>query len=250
MTSWSYAFSLIRIFIAPFAISERFLLLDDLRDAAGADGAATLADGETESLVHRDRLDQLDLHLGVVTGHHHLRAVGELDRTGHVGGAEVELGSVVVEERGVTTTLVLGEDVHLGLELRVRRDRARLAKHLAALHLILLDTTQQDAGVIARLGLVEHLAEHLDTGDHGLRGLRMDTDDLDLVAELQYALFHAAGYDRPSTGDREDVLYRHQERLVRVPLRLGDVLVDRLHELEDLALGLFISVERLQRRYA
>jgi hypothetical protein len=36
-------------------------LLDDLGDAAGADGAATLADGEAQALVHGDRLDELDL---------------------------------------------------------------------------------------------------------------------------------------------------------------------------------------------
>ena len=34
-------------------------LLDDLGDAAGADGAATLTDGEPQALVHGDRLAQL-----------------------------------------------------------------------------------------------------------------------------------------------------------------------------------------------
>src|SRR4051812_43019526 len=37
------------------------VLLDDLGDDARAHGAATLTDGETQALVHRDRLDQLDL---------------------------------------------------------------------------------------------------------------------------------------------------------------------------------------------
>jgi hypothetical protein len=36
--------------------------------------------------------------------------------------------------------------------------------------------------------------------------------------------------------DREDVLDRHQERLVQVALGLGDVRVQLLGELEDLAL--------------
>src|SRR5690606_11372761 len=42
--------------------------LDDLRDPTGADGPATLADGEAEALLHGDRLDELDRHLGVVAG--------------------------------------------------------------------------------------------------------------------------------------------------------------------------------------
>ena len=36
------------------------LLLDDLGDAAGADGAAAFADGEAEAFVHGDRVDELD----------------------------------------------------------------------------------------------------------------------------------------------------------------------------------------------
>ena len=42
--------------------------LDDLGDAAGADGAATLTDGEAEALLHGDGLDELDGHLGGVAG--------------------------------------------------------------------------------------------------------------------------------------------------------------------------------------
>src|SRR5690606_2594279 len=70
------------------------LLLEDLGDHAGADGAATFADGEAQALVHRDRVDQLDLHLHVVARHHHLGALRQRHRTGDVGGAEVELRTV------------------------------------------------------------------------------------------------------------------------------------------------------------
>jgi hypothetical protein len=38
------------------------VLLDDRRDDAGADGAATFADGEAQLLFHRDRHDQLNLN--------------------------------------------------------------------------------------------------------------------------------------------------------------------------------------------
>src|SRR4051794_37146834 len=111
MASWSYAFSLIRILLVarvanffrfcgrkrgavqkggqrPKVVSIGYLrtegrrsrrppcsvLLDDLGDDPRAYGATALADREPEALVHRDRLDQLDRHLDVVAGHHHLRA--------------------------------------------------------------------------------------------------------------------------------------------------------------------------------
>src|SRR3954451_20257979 len=86
-------------------------LLGDLGDPAGADGAATLADREPETLLHGDRLESLAPHLGVVTGHHHRGALGQAHDTGHVRGAEVELRPVVVEERRVTAALLLGENV-------------------------------------------------------------------------------------------------------------------------------------------
>ena len=99
--------------------------------APGTDGAATLADGEAQALVHGDRLAQLDRHVGVVAGHDHLGALGELDGAGHVGGAEVELRAVVGEERLVPAALLLGEHVDVGLEVGVGGDRAGLADHLA-----------------------------------------------------------------------------------------------------------------------
>ena len=46
---------------------------------------------------------RVTVHGDAVTGHHHLGALGQFADTGHVGGAEVELGPVVGEERGVAT---------------------------------------------------------------------------------------------------------------------------------------------------
>src|SRR6202008_999358 len=130
------------------------------------------------------------------------------------------------------------EAVDLGLELGVRRDRAGLAEHLSALDLLALGATQQAADVVAGLALVEDLAEHLDAGDDRGVDLLLDPDDLDLVAGLDDALLDAAGGDGAATGDREDVLDRHQEGLVERTLGLRDVAVERRGELEDLGLVL------------
>src|SRR5215213_7048881 len=64
-------------------------LLEDLRDSTGTDGAAALTDGEAQTVLHRDGLDELHGHLGVVARHDHLRALGEGDDAGDVGGPEV-----------------------------------------------------------------------------------------------------------------------------------------------------------------
>src|SRR5581483_10468067 len=175
------------------------LLLDDLGHDARADRTATLADREAEARVHGDRLDQLDRHLDVVTRHHHLRALGQVGDAGHVRRAEVELRPVAGEERRVTATLLLLQDVDLGLEMRVRRDRTRLAENLPALDLLALGTAQEATDVVAGTTLVEDLLEHLDAGDDG-GGRVLDAHDLDGLAGLDDPLLDAARRDGAATG--------------------------------------------------
>src|SRR5438477_1822029 len=90
---------------ALLATRVSYYLPGDLGDDPGADGAAAFADREAHPVFERDRGDQLDLHPDVVPGHHHLDPVRELDRAGHVGGPDVELRPIAVEERGVPPAL-------------------------------------------------------------------------------------------------------------------------------------------------
>src|SRR4030088_821171 len=143
-------------------------LLDDLCDDAGADGAAALADGEAQTLVHRDRRDQLHLHRDVVARHHHLRPCRQYHRPRHIRRPEVELWAVVREERRMTPALLLGQDVGLALEIRVRRDRPRRRQDLPALDLLALGAAQQRPDIVPRLALIQQLAEHLDARHHRL----------------------------------------------------------------------------------
>src|SRR5436190_1642606 len=127
----------------------------------------------------------------------------------------------------------------------MRSDRARLRANLAALDVLALDAAEQKADVVARLSLIEELAEHLDAGDDLL--LRVaQADDLDFLTDLDDAALDTAGDDGSTTRDREDVLDRHQERLVDGALRNRDVGVDRVHELHDLAGPLVVVVGGLQ----
>src|SRR5699024_3739190 len=131
----------------------------------------------------------------------------------------------VVEERGVAAALVLGQDVDGALELLVRGVSARLDDDLAALDILALDAAEQQTTVVAGLGVVEELTEHLDTGDVGEGGLLVDVDDGDIVVNLQGATLDTAGDDGATTGDGEDVLERHQERLIGLALRVRDGVV-------------------------
>src|SRR6266542_3743423 len=103
---------------------------------------------------------------------------------------------------------------------------------LPTLHVVLLRAAQQNPDVVPGLPLIQKLAEHLHARRHRL--LRVpQPDDLHLVADLHHATLHPARHHRPAAGYREDVLHRHQERLVDRALRHRNVRVDRLRQLVD-----------------
>src|SRR5262249_42771599 len=118
---------------------------------------------------------------------------------------------------------------------------------LAALHVILLDTAEENADVVARAALVEQLAEHLDARDRRLARVA-EADDLDLFARLHDATLDAARDDRSTALDREHVLDRHEERLVDVADRVRDLRVERRDEVADRLLPLLFAVQRGERR--
>src|SRR5690606_32613442 len=101
----------------------------------------------------------------------HLRALRQLDRTRHVRRPEIKLRLVPLEERRVPAALLLCQNVHLALELRVRRDRPWLRQNLTTLDLLALRTAQQHADVVPRLTLVKQLPEHLNARARRLRRL-------------------------------------------------------------------------------
>ena len=76
----------------------------------------------------------------------------------------------------------------------------------------------------------------------------VDADDLDLLVDLEDAALDTTGDDGATAGDGEDVLDGHEERLVRLAHRLGDVAVDGVHQLEDGLAPLRVALERLERR--
>ena len=206
---------------------------------------ATLADSEAQALLHGDRVDEVALDGDVVTRHSHLGALGELDRTGNVGGTEVELRTITIEERGVTAALLLGQNVDLAGELGVRGNRTGLAENLAALDVLALDAAEQQTDVVASLAEVHGLTEHLDTGNDGVLGI-LDADDLDGLVELELTALDTAGSNGTTAGDGHNVLNGHQEREVVVTSRRRDVLVDGVHELADSVHPLGVALESAQ----
>ncbi len=225
-------------------------LLDNLFDLTRTYGATTLTDSETQTCIQSNGVDERYLNLNVVTGHYHLDTLGKFNLTGNIHSTEVELRTIVVAERSVTTTLFFLQDINLTTEFGVRSDALGFGYNHTTLNLFLVDTTHQQTYVITSLTLIEEFAEHLNTGTYRSANLLVQTDNLYGVTNVDNTSLNTAGNYGTTTGNREYVLNRHQEGLVALTRRQRNVLVYCVHKLENFLLPLGLTVQSTKCRTA
>ena len=221
------------------------ILLDDLSYNASADSVAAFADSEAELFVHGDWVDQGNLHLYVIAWHNHFYALWELDGAGDVGGTEVELWTVALEECGVTAAFILAQYIHFRLELGVWSDGTWLCKNLTAFNFFTLGAAEKNADVFACTAFVEGLTEHFYAGASGLCSF-LDTNDFKFVAYVYDTAFYTAGYYGTATRDREYVFDWEKEWLVEVTYRIRDVGIHGGCEFNNLFFPCCVAFKRLE----
>src|SRR5438874_6965334 len=221
--------------------SGRDILIQNFAHATGANGFAAFTNGEANRLFHRDRGNQLDLNGDVIARHDHFDAIWQLDRPGHISGAEIKLRPVIGREWGVTTAFLFAQDVHFRLELLVRLNRARLGDDLTALNLFFLRAAEKHANVVARARFIEKFAEHLDIGC-GCFGGGANADDLDFFHFLEDATLDTTCRDRAATFNVKDVFDWHQEWLIDRPVWNRNVIVNRGDEGKPLFLLIGVAI--------
>ena len=112
--------------------------------------------------------------------------------------------------------------------------RTWFAQTLTSLDLSSLNTTKQCTDVITSLSLVKQLTEHLDTSYNSLTGLLVDTNDLNLIVQMQNTTLYTTGSYSTTTSNGEYVLYRHQEWLISLTLWIWNPGINCVHKLHDL----------------
>ena len=113
---------------------------------------SSIAIGVIRSIVHRD----------VVSRHAHLCSFRQLQISCYVCRSEVELRSVSVEERRVSSAFFLLQYVYFSLELCVRVDRSRLLHSTCPLSISFLCTPLSSAPMLSPVSaLIQQLSEHL-----------------------------------------------------------------------------------------
>ena len=137
-----------------------FELLDDGNYTAGTNGSAAFTDSEGKTLLHSYGMDQFDGHLYVITRHAHLCASRQFANAGNVSCTEVELRSVVVEERCMTAAFILGQNVNLSGEFVVAGNSAGFCQNLSSFDFSSLNASQQNTDVVTSFILIQQLTEH------------------------------------------------------------------------------------------
>src|SRR5689334_20864917 len=127
--------------------------------------ATTFTDSELKTFLHRDRLDQLNSEVGVITRHHHFSTCIQFHFTSNVCCTEVELRTVFVEEWSMTATFFFAQHVNFTFEVSMRSDRSWFAQNHTTTNLILFNTTKQQTGVVTSFTFVEQFLEHFNTGN-------------------------------------------------------------------------------------
>src|ERR1700738_702270 len=159
---------------------------------------AAFADREAQPLLQRYRRDQTAFRRHVVSRHHHFSSRRQLYISGCVRRSKVKLRPVSREEWRVPPAFFLRQYVRFRLELRVRRDRRRLAQHLPALLFFLLRPAQQQSYVVSREPFVQQLPEHLDSRHDPLHR-RTKTHNLYFFSHLYFAALYASRHHRPAS---------------------------------------------------
>src|SRR5438105_7549326 len=222
-------------------------LFDYIRHGTGADRAAAFTYREAQPLLHRNRRDQFNLHLHVVSRHHHLDSLRQMRDPSHVSCSKVELRPVAREEWRVPATFFLGQHVCFSLELRVRRDRAGLRDDLPPLDVLALHSSQQQPHVISRHTFIQQLLEHLHARHHRLQR-RPDAHYFHRFVHFHLAALNTSRRHCTAPLNRENVFDRHQERLLNVALRRRNIAINGVHQLVDRLLPILIAFQSFQRR--
>src|ERR1035437_1799755 len=97
-------------------------LLDDLCNHTRANSTATFANRETQTFFHRNRVDQVNSDADVIAWHNHFSTCRQLNSASHVSCTEVELWTIALEERRMTTAFILAQYVDFRSELGVWLD--------------------------------------------------------------------------------------------------------------------------------
>src|SRR5690606_5837834 len=108
-------------------------------------------------------------------------------------------------------------------------DGTGLGKNLTPLNFLAVDTPKQCADIVAGLGRIQKLAEHLDAGTYSFARSIHETNNFYLIANFNGAALYTTGNNGAASGNGKDVFNGHEEGLIHGAGGQGNVLVNSRH---------------------
>ena len=176
------------------------VLVDNFSNLTSTYRTSTFADSETKPRVQCYWVDQLNCNSYVITRHYHFCSFRQSDFTCTVHSTQVELRTVFVVERSVTTTFFFLQNVDRSFELRVRFNLAGLTKNHTTFDFVLVDTTEQQTYVVTSFTLIQQLAEHFNTSYNRLL-VFTQTEDFNFVTYMDNTSFDTTSSYSTTTSD-------------------------------------------------
>ena len=198
-------------------------LFNNFTDNAGADRTAAFTDRKPKLLLHGNRGISSAVIVTLSPGHDHLNSFRQRQYPCYIRRSEIKLRPITGEKRRMTTTFFFAQYVHLCLELRVRRDRFRASLQPGHAQLLHASCPAARSLHCLRPDLRPRSFRNISTPVHTVLAVSRDPYNLYFFTDLDNTTFNSTRYNRPTTGYAEYILYRHQERLVDVSLRLRNI---------------------------
>src|SRR5690625_497569 len=207
------------------------ILLYNLSNLSGTYCTATFANSKVKPFLHSNRSNQFYIQGYIITGHYHFYAIGKRNFTGNVGSTEVKLRTVIIKERGMTTTFVFIQHINLTFKFCMRSNGFGFGYNHSTANVFLLNTSQQQAGVISSLTFVKDLLKHLYAGNSRSQWFFYQPDYFYRISDFNDSTLNTTGSYSTTTSNREHVLNRHQERFVHRAFGQINVFIHCFHQL-------------------
>ena len=136
---------------AQLAASSRQLLFYNFYHLSCAHCSSAFTDSEAKTFVHRNRLNQFNLHGYVIARHYHFSSCRKSTGSCYVSCTHVKLRTIIVMERSMTTAFFFFQNINLSFENSMRSDGSRFSKNHSSPDIFFIYTAEQKTCVIACL---------------------------------------------------------------------------------------------------
>src|SRR5699024_10849624 len=147
----------------------------------------------------------------------------------NISRTEVELWTIVLKKRGMTSTFSFRQYIYYDFEVRFCFVRTRFSNNFPTVIVLTLYPPYNSTIIAASFTLAYKLTEHFNTSNCCFLSVFVHTDDFNFITNGNFSTLNTASCNCSTSSNREYVLDWHHERFVIVTLRSWYISVYFFH---------------------